>query len=379
MAKENDSSQKLVDRINRRLWPELPENNTVRALLESKTKENLNEIRRHLQLQGVSQLNKRDLIEVLIEAIPAYIREIPELWDEETYHLILKAARQKNGWKHDGKISFLKIHSLRNTGVLFPGTRNGEKTWVVPEEFVPVVFEVDKDKDSRRKVKRNSEWIALTEGMLHYYGVLTHEELFHLLDSYTDEKINFEDVFRVLFNFASVTEDIISFPSGFADLLVMEPYKILQEHASRPDVPFYPFSKEQLLRASETEYLDNTRPRREMVSFLTSSYELSDIEAEELVDECILQNLQGDGIGEILQFLSEVLEFADEKEINATMAQLMNLLNNTREWALKGHTSMELRTDETSSVGPVQKAGKIGRNEPCPCGSGKKYKKCCGA
>jgi len=26
---------------------------------------------------------------------------------------------------------------------------------------------------------------------------------------------------------------------------------------------------------------------------------------------------------------------------------------------------------------PVQ-AVKIGRNDPCPCGSGKKYKKCCG-
>lgn len=24
------------------------------------------------------------------------------------------------------------------------------------------------------------------------------------------------------------------------------------------------------------------------------------------------------------------------------------------------------------------KSEKIGRNEPCPCGSGKKYKKCCG-
>lgn len=23
--------------------------------------------------------------------------------------------------------------------------------------------------------------------------------------------------------------------------------------------------------------------------------------------------------------------------------------------------------------------GKIGRNQPCPCGSGKKYKRCCGA
>jgi len=27
----------------------------------------------------------------------------------------------------------------------------------------------------------------------------------------------------------------------------------------------------------------------------------------------------------------------------------------------------------------VRGAAKIGRNDPCPCGSGKKYKKCCGA
>ena len=28
--------------------------------------------------------------------------------------------------------------------------------------------------------------------------------------------------------------------------------------------------------------------------------------------------------------------------------------------------------------GTVIKGRKIGPNEPCPCGSGKKYKKCCG-
>ncbi len=27
---------------------------------------------------------------------------------------------------------------------------------------------------------------------------------------------------------------------------------------------------------------------------------------------------------------------------------------------------------------PVKAAPRIGRNDPCPCGSGKKYKKCCG-
>jgi preprotein translocase subunit SecA len=28
---------------------------------------------------------------------------------------------------------------------------------------------------------------------------------------------------------------------------------------------------------------------------------------------------------------------------------------------------------------PVVKGRKVDRNEPCPCGSGRKYKKCCGA
>ena len=27
---------------------------------------------------------------------------------------------------------------------------------------------------------------------------------------------------------------------------------------------------------------------------------------------------------------------------------------------------------------PIVKKNKVGRNDPCPCGSGKKYKKCCG-
>jgi uncharacterized protein YecA (UPF0149 family) len=33
---------------------------------------------------------------------------------------------------------------------------------------------------------------------------------------------------------------------------------------------------------------------------------------------------------------------------------------------------------ETKKVDPIKGAGEAGRNDPCPCGSGKKYKKCCG-
>ena len=37
-----------------------------------------------------------------------------------------------------------------------------------------------------------------------------------------------------------------------------------------------------------------------------------------------------------------------------------------------------VNTDTTVQKQPVKAAHKVGRNDPCPCGSGKKYKECCG-
>ena len=42
-------------------------------------------------------------------------------------------------------------------------------------------------------------------------------------------------------------------------------------------------------------------------------------------------------------------------------------------------TSTSGGSDGSDSAGKtVRKGKKVGRNDPCPCGSGKKYKKCCG-
>ena len=35
-------------------------------------------------------------------------------------------------------------------------------------------------------------------------------------------------------------------------------------------------------------------------------------------------------------------------------------------------------TENKKASGTIRREKKIGRNDPCPCGSGKKYKKCCG-
>lgn len=71
----------------------------------------------------------------------------------------------------------------------------------------------------------------------------------------------------------------------------------------------------------------------------------------------------------------------------------MNLANNTRIWENNGHTPNEIfEKYEKPHLRPLpdkpfeldgaeiinyKTRKKVGRNDPCPCGSGKKYKKCC--
>ncbi len=53
----------------------------------------------------------------------------------------------------------------------------------------------------------------------------------------------------------------------------------------------------------------------------------------------------------------------------------------SREAEIKAHTkkaNLNYNRGEGGAVQPVTRGKKTGRNEPCPCGSGKKYKKCCG-
>ncbi|MBO7605782.1 MAG: SEC-C domain-containing protein [Elusimicrobiaceae bacterium] len=55
----------------------------------------------------------------------------------------------------------------------------------------------------------------------------------------------------------------------------------------------------------------------------------------------------------------------------------MNSPSAMRKWAKANQK--KIREQEYGTVKPIVKNKEPGRNDPCPCGSGKKYKKCCGA
>ena len=80
--------------------------------------------------------------------------------------------------------------------------------------------------------------------------------------------------------------------------------------------------------------------------------------------------LDVDGIRDREDLIDQALSFYEELENNDKVDELRNELSQLQ--AASPKHSADYRQIPASSK-------KIGRNEPCPCGSGKKYKKCCGA
>jgi len=68
------------------------------------------------------------------------------------------------------------------------------------------------------------------------------------------------------------------------------------------------------------------------------------------------------------------IEFQDENQVNELVQMVTMLSNNTRLWENNGFTPNEIFAKYER---PILKKVKVGRNDPCSCGSGKKYKRCC--
>jgi len=84
---------------------------------------------------------------------------------------------------------------------------------------------------------------------------------------------------------------------------------------------------------------------------------------------------------DILHFFIDLdYQFHDLDQTNDFLQKIMTVYNNTRLPQNNGHTPEELRKiidANRPKEMAIHHPQKVGRNDPCPCGSGKKYKKCC--
>ena len=125
------------------------------------------------------------------------------------------------------------------------------------------------------------------------------------------------------------------------------------------------------------DFREKTHEFIAMCEFMVRSFNMSEEAAHDntsrilnyLNDESDISRLMGELAGSGIRFEDDV-QFRN-------FAILMDKMKDaSRFWGFCGHTPSEV-----ANYAPKRSTAhvyKVGRNDPCPCGSGKKYKKCCG-
>lgn len=204
-------------------------------------------------------------------------------------------------------------------------------------------------------------------------------------------------------------------------------HELLRQHQNKP----YFIPKKSVLLAYEDAFYCEPSPQAIYLrSFLSERLHIEDAKIDSIMEELIYSCRCLDaGIAEVLQRMNQMgITFKKKGLSEDFMMAYQDFHNNTRMQANRGHTPNELlslyppeqQVPQTISLGPnirkgiangsirvsdlrqqilsaqlpnedlrtallkelaeiqPKKATKIGRNDLCPCGSGKKYKKCCG-
>ena len=200
------------------------------------------------------------------------------------------------------------------------------------------------------------------------------------------------------------------------ELLKDKFYEALEDR--QRDLDFYIPAADEVLDLAKNGYPSQSEDYRKMREFFLLELNVDAQIAEVLL--CLMyREISMDGeLSDAMEHLeTQGITFASEKQVKKFANLYMNMNNRTRKFLLRGHTPEEvvalrphnltgnmptivpmssmaaemlagardeiekrgfsLDLDSTAGTAP-ETPKKIYPNDPCPCGSGKKYKKCCG-
>ncbi|MBR5314381.1 MAG: preprotein translocase subunit SecA [Clostridia bacterium] len=190
-----------------------------------------------------------------------------------------------------------------------------------------------------------SEW-NFDELRNYFYGILCSDEDFR----YSEEEIE-----------KLTPEEIKEFLEIRADALLEAKEKILGEDRMRE------FERVKLLSSVDARWMEHI----DAMDDLKGSVGLHAYAQRDPLKE--YQIIGADMFDEMISGICEdtargVLSFVPKKQEDIKRKSVAKITN----------TGFVGGGDGTEKKQPVKKGIKVGRNDPCPCGSGKKYKKCCG-
>jgi preprotein translocase subunit SecA len=227
--------------------------------------------------------------------------------------------------------------------------------------------------------------IALTN----LYGQVSASKIAEIYNSQNEDQISIDDV-EVYFD-EDLSEYYVFFHKNhFVHETIMEFNDFKSMLRKKADKPYYVPNKEELLKYSDMSYYERPNQYYDLMKYIKKNFFAGDNEKAELLCENMMWKCRDDFRPQEAFELFNTFEvnFRDENQVNEVLQLVMNLSNNVRLWENNGHTPQQIfEKFEKSNLKPLSdkpfqfggrvKKEKAGRNDLCPCGSGKKYKKCC--
>lgn len=383
----------LAEQMEKRkkiLWRyDVPKERTLLAALSTLTKAELDDIRYNLCVQGISSLKKQEMAAALVPAIVDFSHKWMLTIGIEQYNILTHMSR-KNGMSTVLDMNDVRMDYMRSMGMIFSGMVEGQQAWYLPNDLLNVYASLDNAK-FRKEISFNDEVSRLATGLLFYYGYLPYDQLHERVNDFLkDKKIEFVDFMGIMINAGCWQGNVINTEVGMHYYTVMDPDSLFEEQIRRDDLAYHEFSYEEVYQAGEAEYVEETDAYFELLRFFKDDISLEHDEAADIIGEIVIMILNNEKINEILAYVQTMVEIPNMEVIQHIADMIADMSMTTHLWALKGHCQKELSSPHKNFsekyqsqktrdnvVKFVPRTSTIGRNDPCPCGSGKKYKKCC--
>ena len=366
---------------------EVPTRRTLKNALATMTRQELDDIRYNVGLSGTSGMNKAELIEKLVPAIKEFSRTwFVSLLDEQ-YQAFRHLTQKKGGISTEFRADETRLDYFQSLGLMACGAHKGELAWYLPKEIMEEFQQLDKNQAFQKAVELNNDVFRIAAGLLFYYGVMDYDRLFAKVRQYleiTTDDLSFSDFMKVMFNSSCWQRNVRTAEHVAYYYTVMDPGKTM-EAQDKIGVGFAKLSYGQVYDAGEADYIEATDEYKGLAQFFMAAYKMDVLRAAEVVGQITILLQNGGEMKDVLGYIEKLGEPASEKDMEALSPLLIGFHQSLRMWKLKGHTTTEIVTGKLDPEGgdiisfeaARRKKAKVGRNDPCPCGSGKKYKNCC--
>lgn len=358
----------------------LPEKRDLRSALSGMTKMVLEDICYNLNVTGVSSLKKDELVERLLEAVPEFSRRwFPSMLEEE--YGCFRHLMEHSGISTELRDDDIRLDYLMGLGLVSCGVQEGKLAWYMPEEIREEFRKIDSGV-FRSAVELNTEIARLATGLLFYCGYLNFDQLYAMVGGYLEkearETVSFMDFVGIMLNAACWKRNIGALPHGMKYYTLISADKLENEQCRRSNLDFARLPYDKVYEAGEDNYIEATDAYKALAQFIMKEHGYDVLKAADVVGEILILLQNGNAMKDVVEYLEALGLMADDRKAKAVVPLLMDFNNSTHLWPLKGHTPGELMGESKGKVIPFGRhKAKAKRNDPCPCGSGKKYKNCC--